>query len=205
MSCAISSEFVTLMSSRLDPEIRRQGMWCHLFGLSSALWIFAWILILATGSNVLCRVSYISPIFILMIVQAKNDLQTLTQPLNACFWIIPLLMLLLGPLVTLANWLHKRNFHTFVDAQGKESFNFQLSVSICVLLVLFFFNLYLFQTSQSRGTLGLPTERFAIGIFVALAFFPLLTVFQVILVIFAASKAANGQNYRYPFTMRFFK
>ncbi len=194
------------MSSRLDPEIRRQGMWCHLFGLSSALWIFAWILILATDSNVLCRVSYISPIFILMIVQAKNDLQTLTQPLNACFWIIPLLMLLLGPLVTFANWLHKRNFHTFVDAQGKESFNFQLSVSICILLVQFFFSLYLFQTQQSNGEFGIPSSALLwTGLIIAIAFFPLLTVLQSVLVIFAASKAANGQNYRYPFTMRFFK
>ncbi len=194
------------MSSRLDPEIRRQGMWCHLFGLSSALWIFAWILILATDSNVLCRVSYISPIFILMIVQAKNDLQTLTQPLNACFWTIPLLMLLLGPLVTFANWLHKRNFHTFVDAQGKESFNFQLSVSICILLVQFFFSLYLFQTQQSNGEFGIPSSALLwTGLIIAIAFFPLLTVLQSVLVIFAASKAANGQNYRYPFTMRFFK
>jgi hypothetical protein len=141
-----------------------------------------------------------------MIVQAKNDLQTLTQPLNACFWTIPLLMLLLGPLVTFANWLHKRNFHTFVDAQGKESFNFQLSVSICILLVQFFFSLYLFQTQQSNGEFGIPSSALLwTGLIIAIAFFPLLTVLQSVLVIFAASKAANGQNYRYPFTMRFFK
>ena len=193
------------MSSRLDPKIRRKGMWCHLFGLSSALWIFAWILIVATSSNYSCRGSYISPLFIYRIVEAKNDLQASAQPLDACFWIIPLLMLLSGPLVTFANWLHKRNFHPFVGAQGKESFNFQFSVLICVLLVQVFFNLYLFRTSQSKGELGIPTAPFWYGFLVAYAFFPLLTLFQVILVIFAASKAANGQNYRYPFTMRFFR
>ncbi len=140
-----------------------------------------------------------------MIVQAQKDLLAWTEGLEACFWIIPLLMLLLGPLVTFANWLHKRNFHPFVGAQGKESFNFQLSVSIFLLLVHFFFNLYFFQTQQSKGELGIPTAPFWIGLLIVFAFFPLLTVFQAILVILAASKAANGWNYRYPFTMRFFK
>ena len=191
------------MSSRLAPEIQRKGMWCHLFGLSSALWIFAWIL--AGGSDASCRYSHISPLFILMRVQTEKDLLAWTKLPNTCFWIIPLLMVLLGPLVTFVNWLHKRNLHPFVDAQGKESFNFQFSVLIGVLLVQFFFNLYLFQTSQSRGTLGFPPAPFWIGLLVAFAFFPLLSVFQVIFVIFAASKAANGQNYRYPFTMRFLK
>jgi hypothetical protein len=113
-------------------------------------------------------------------------------------------MLLLGPSVTLANWLHKRNFHPFVDAQGKESFNFQLSVSICALLVQFFFNLYLFRTEQDKSGIFSGTLLWT-AILIAHAFFPLLTVFQAILVIFAASKAAKGQNYRYPFTIRFFK
>jgi uncharacterized Tic20 family protein len=114
-------------------------------------------------------------------------------------------MLLVGPSVTLVNWLHKRNFHPFVDAQGKESFNFQLSVSICTLLVQFLFNLYFFQTQQPNDEFGIPSSALLwTGLIIAIAFFPLLTVLQSILVIFAASKAANGQNYRYPFTMRFF-
>ncbi len=176
-------------------------MWCHLFGLSSALWIFAWIVAVNTASN--CLFPHISPL-LLIIVQAQKDSQIWVGSVNACYWIIPLLMLLLGPSVTLANWLHKRNFHPFVDAQGKESFNFQLSVSICALLVQFFFNLYLFRTEQDKSGIFSGTLLWT-AILIAHAFFPLLTVFQAILVIFAASKAAKGQNYRYPFTIRFFK
>ncbi len=194
------------MNSRLAPEIRRKGMWCHLFGLSSALWIFAWIV--ADGYIAGCKLSHITHLLIPIVVQAQAQKvsQIWIGLANACIWIIPLLMLLLGPSITLANWLHKRNFHPFVDAQGKESFNFQLSVSICILLVQFFFSLYLFQTQQSNGEFGIPSSALLwTGLIIAIAFFPLLTVLQSVLVIFAASKAANGQNYRYPFTMRFFK
>lgn len=189
----------TLISSRLAPEIRRKGMWCHLFGLSSALWIFAWIV--AVSSNFVCLFPQISPL-LLIIVQAQKDSQIWVGSVNACYWIIPLLMLLLGPSVTLVNWLHKRNFHPFVDAQGKESFNFQLSVSICALLVHFFFNLYVFRTEQDKSGSSYNSLFWTL---IAHTFFPLLTVFQAMLVIFAASKAAKGQNYRYPFTMRFLK
>ena len=189
---------LTLISSRLAPEIRWKGMWCHLFGLSCALWIVAWIVAVYTVR--LCMFSHILP----MIRQPQKDLQTWLHP---CVLIIPLLMLLLGPLITLVNWLHKHNFHPFVDTQGKESFNFQLSVSIYVLLAQFFFELCLFRIEHPpNGAFGMPpTVLFWTGLLIAFFFFPLLTAFQAILVIFAAYKAAKGQNYRYPFTMRFLK
>ena len=195
-----------MISSKLAPEIRRKGMWCHLFGLSSALWIFAWIVAVRTTG--ICVFPHLSPFLVIAIGQKTLQTVWVQSVVNAFFcWIISLLMLLVGPSVTLVNWLQKRNFHPFVNAQGKESFNFQLSVSICVLLVQFFFNLFIFRTEQQPiNAFGIPsTVLVTMVMLITLAFFPLLTVFQAILVISAASKAAKGQSYRYPFTIRFFK
>jgi len=86
---------------------------------------------------------------------------------------------LLGPLVF---WLIKRNDYAFVDEQGKESLNFQLSMTIYGILA-------------------------SLLIFVIIGFFMLiiLGVVNVVLVIIASVKASNGESYKYPFTIRFLK
>lgn len=86
---------------------------------------------------------------------------------------------LLGPLVV---WLVKKNEYPFVDEQGKESLNFQISVTIYAipLFVLVFV------------LIGIPL------------LIALLAV-DVVLVIVAAVKASNGESFRYPLTIRFVK
>jgi uncharacterized Tic20 family protein len=82
---------------------------------------------------------------------------------------------ILGPLVI---WLMKKNEMPFVDEQGKESINFQLSMILYgVIAGIFCF--------------------FLIG-FVLL--FGLL-VAEVVLVIQASIKASNGEKYQYPFSI----
>lgn len=88
---------------------------------------------------------------------------------------------ILGPLVV---WLIKKNEYAFVDDQGKEALNFQISMTIYGFLVLIFAFL----------TLGLGAIVF---IFLAIA--------EIVLVIIAAVAANNGEYYRYPFTIRFLK
>lgn len=88
----------------------------------------------------------------------------------------------LGPLVV---WLMKRESSAFVDQEGKESLNFEISVAIgyVISFVLFFV---------------------VIGIFLLIA----LAVFQLIVVIMAAVKTSNGEHYRYPLlpdALRFIK
>ena len=86
---------------------------------------------------------------------------------------------LLGPLVV---WLVKKNEYPFVDEQGKESLNFQISVTIYAMpLVILVFVL-----------IGIP-------LLIALL------IGDVIFVIIAAVKASNGESYRYPLTIRFIK
>ena len=84
---------------------------------------------------------------------------------------------LLGPLIV---WLAKRGDSAEIDAHGKESLNFQLSMLIydCI-----------------AGILCL----IVIGIPLLIA----LWIANTILVIIASIKASEGNFYRYPFTIRF--
>ena len=95
-----------------------------------------------------------------------------------CTFIIPFGQIL-GPLVV---WLIKRNEMPFVDDQGKESINFQLT-----LLIMFVIS--------------------GILIFVVVGFFLMiiLLIYMLIMVIVASIKANEGVMYRYPYTIRFIK
>jgi uncharacterized Tic20 family protein len=86
---------------------------------------------------------------------------------------------ILGPLIV---WLIKKDEMPFVDEQGKESLNFQITVFLLLLIVS-------------------PTVCIGIG-FVLL---PAIGIAALILVIIAAIKANEGIHYRYPFTWRVIK
>src|SRR5215469_12346017 len=84
---------------------------------------------------------------------------------------------LLGPLIV---WLIKRGDSPEIDAHGKESINFQLSMLVYAVI---------------SGILCL----ILIG-FVLLA---ILHIVNVVLVIIASIRASEGKFYRYPITIRF--
>lgn len=83
---------------------------------------------------------------------------------------------IIGPLVI---WLIKKDQSAFVDDQGKESLNFQITMMILYVLA---------------GILVI----LVIGIFLL----PLLALISLILLIVAAVKANSGERYRYPFAIR---
>ncbi|MDQ2658942.1 MAG: DUF4870 domain-containing protein [Verrucomicrobiota bacterium] len=91
---------------------------------------------------------------------------------------------LLGPLFV---WLLKRDQAPEIDAAGKESLNFQLSMFLytAVLGVVCFILLFVLI-----GILLLPL-------------FAILYVLDTVLVIVASVKASEGTLYRYPLTIRF--
>ncbi|MGD9721742.1 MAG: DUF4870 domain-containing protein [Pirellulales bacterium] len=89
---------------------------------------------------------------------------------------IPLAGHIVGPL---AVWLLKRDDHPFVDDQGKEAVNFQISMAIYELIA-----------------------ALLICAVVGIVLLPALIVLDVVLVIVAAVKASNGEAYRYPMTFR---
>lgn len=92
-------------------------------------------------------------------------------------YIFPFFGNIIGPLVI---WLIKKDQYSLVDDQGKESLNFQISLTIYAfiagILVL--------------AMIGIPL-LVAIGIF------------QIVMIILAAIQANEGKAYRYPLTIRF--
>ena len=86
---------------------------------------------------------------------------------------------IIGPLVI---WLMKKDEFPFVDDQGKESLNFQISLIIYALI---------------SGVLIIVV----IGIFLLIA----IGIFMIVMVIIATIRANEGQKYRYPLTIRLLK
>lgn len=87
---------------------------------------------------------------------------------------------LLGPLII---WLAKKEGNPFVDDQGKEALNFQISITI------YYAAAFLLIFTVIGAIIGFPA-LVAIGIF------------QIIFMIIAAIKANDGIAYRYPLTIR---
>ena len=86
---------------------------------------------------------------------------------------------LVGPLVI---WLLKRNDHPQVDRQGKEAVNFQISVAIYLIV-----------------------SALLIPVVIGLLLLPAVALFALVMVIVAAIKASNGEEFRYPLTIRLIK
>ena len=114
---------------------------------------------------------------------------------------------ILGPLVV---WLFKRNDHTFIDEQCRESLNFQISITlylavVAILLLIFgvsFLPFFLpFHNHNFWDIWGLPfTMPFALlsGVFLLVVIF----LVDIALLLIAAFKASSGVHYRYPLTIR---
>lgn len=85
-----------------------------------------------------------------------------------------------GPLVI---WLIKKDESPFVDDQGKEALNFQITVSIGYLISV---------VASFIPFIGCLT----------MLLFPVLWVFSLIFGILGCLEANRGVGYRYPFTLR---
>jgi len=96
--------------------------------------------------------------------------------------VVPALGHVGGPLLV---WLLKREQSPFIDAQGKEALNFQLTVIIITAVVCI---------------IGLLTC--GIGLIILLPVLIVLGVVDVVFPIIAAIRANNGEYYRYPFSLR---
>lgn len=93
--------------------------------------------------------------------------------------VVPVVGCIVGPLVV---WQIKKEEFPFVDEQGKEAVNFQISMLIYgVVAALLIF--------ACIGTVLLPA----------------VALFDLIFLLIAAVKANDGHHYRYPLTIRFIK
>jgi uncharacterized Tic20 family protein len=87
---------------------------------------------------------------------------------------------IIGPLVV---WLLKKKAYPFVNEQGKESLNFQISMTIYTLVAALFI------------------------VYIKIGTFPvfILVIVNFILVIIASMNAYNGGTFRYPLSIRLIK
>ncbi len=85
----------------------------------------------------------------------------------------------LGPLIL---WLVKKDDDAFVDEQGKEALNFQITIALA-------------------GIVGGATTCIVIG-FILLA---VAVIANIVFSIMACVAASKGQHYRYPVSMRLVK
>ena len=94
---------------------------------------------------------------------------------------------ILGPLIV---WLIKKDSSPFVDEQGRESLNFQISLA-----------LYSIVGSVLALVIGIVT--LGIGVFLIIPIVAVVTLVLLVMTIVAALEVQKGVHYRYPFTLRF--
>ena len=114
---------------------------------------------------------------------SDNSLAVVMHLLGFCWFVFPFYGNVLGPLVL---WLIKRGDSSYLDRVGKEVLNFQISFSIYISLAI---------------AVGTVLLIFLVGIlfyFLAAAIW----VAWIVLMIVAAVKTSNGEDYKYPFTIR---
>lgn len=93
--------------------------------------------------------------------------------------IVPAFGSIIAPLVI---WQIKKNEFPFVDEQGKEAVNFQISMLLYAIICI-------------------PLCFICIGVFLLAA----IGIVDIVFLLIAAIKANNGERYRYPISIRFIK
>jgi uncharacterized Tic20 family protein len=93
--------------------------------------------------------------------------------------VVPVIGCIVGPLIV---WQIKKEEFPFVDEQGKEAVNFQISMLIYGIIA---------------GLLCFVCVGFVLA--------PAVAIFDLVFLLIAAVKANNGEHYRYPLTIRFIK
>lgn len=83
---------------------------------------------------------------------------------------------LLGPLIV---WQVKKNEMPFVDDQGKEALNFQITVTIAILVCLVL-----------------------MMVLIGFLLMPVVVIGALVMTVIGAIKANGGERYRYPFAIR---
>lgn len=86
---------------------------------------------------------------------------------------------ILGPLII---WLIKKDEMPFVDDQGKESLNFQLTMLIAFII-----------------------SALLMLVLIGFVMIGILFIYEIVVIIIAAIKANDGVRYRYPYVVRFIK
>jgi hypothetical protein len=97
----------------------------------------------------------------------------------------------------LAVWLIKKDTDPFIDDQGKESLNFQITISILG---------FVLAIGYVAGIIAMVvTDAKAPWFLIVVPLFLLLALFDLANVAFACVRAYHGERFRYPLTIRFIR
>ncbi|RCJ25188.1 hypothetical protein A6770_28010 [Nostoc minutum NIES-26] len=116
------------------------------------------------------------------------------------------LYLPLNIIAPLLIWRFKKSKYPWIDFQGKESLNFQISLTLYI-LILIIISLVIVLASFgiaviTNGAVDIKTILNGL-LLVWMGLIVILMLFQSLLGILAANKAYKGEHYRYPLTIRF--
>ncbi|MBD2356760.1 DUF4870 domain-containing protein [Tolypothrix sp. FACHB-123] len=106
-------------------------------------------------------------------------------------------------------WRFNKAKSSWVDFQGKESLNFQISLTLYILIIILISLLMLLTicgiavTTNSTGQ-EIKTLLDTL-LFVWFGITSIMILLQLFLVSFASFKAYKGEHYRYPWTVRFLR
>ena len=98
-------------------------------------------------------------------------------------YIMPVVANIVAPLII---WQIKKDDFPFVNEQGKEAVNFQISMSLYLII---------------SAILWVPLSFVCVGVFIPIA----IGIVDLVFLLIAAVNANNGHHYRYPLTIRFIK
>ncbi|WP_395043249.1 DUF4870 domain-containing protein [Flavobacterium sp.] len=117
-------------------------------------------------------------------------------------------------------WSSKKKDSDFVNYNGKQILNFQLSILLysiilCMIavpiIIYMVFKNVAFSTILNGNDFEFHNFNFndftgmAILALLAIIIFGFLKIIEFILIVYAAVKASNGEKYKYPLTIPFFK
>ncbi|ANV85076.1 hypothetical protein AWQ21_12235 [Picosynechococcus sp. PCC 7003] len=109
-------------------------------------------------------------------------------------------------------WYLKKDESELIDVHGKESLNFQLSMTIygfaagiilgILAIIGVVFVILLGLGGSNNPFAALMAILTGVGVFAFITLIVAIAIFQIAVVILAATKVKEGQMYRYPFNLR---
>ncbi len=114
---------------------------------------------------------------------------------------------IISPLIA---WQTLKDRSSFLDEQGKEAVNFNISYSLYIfILTISFIPVALgsiFRNFDNFNHININLDSHNFFGFIGLASLAgILGLIKVVLIIIAGLKAKDGENYKYPFTIKFLK
>ena len=101
----------------------------------------------------------------------------------------------IGPLIV---WMVRRDRSAFIDRHGRESLNFQLTFTLIFMVMMALAAGYAISSGLSDNEIGVFSSLIGFGFL-----FMVYSIAALVFIIIGAVKASNGEEYRYPLSIRF--